>query len=223
MSTVTSSEVIGKRKGKIVFCSNPMNSRFRYIISLLLIVGLSPALSGAQPSGKYVPVGLFIASIEEGARIFTPVRLLPFGHPEALTHQFPTVLQLHAGEFDLLVLLGRQAGYGLWATLERYPTQPDSSWPYAGFQKPPADSFRTAAVVRRPASDSPLPGLRAVALLDRAPLAFIVDTRSLTLAQRGMKQATTMGLDITRAQFLDALNRAAAETPSIGPAIVVFR
>ncbi len=200
-----------------------MKSRFRYIIPAILIVGLRPALSPAQSSGRYLPVGLFIASIEEGARIFTPVRLLPFGHPEALTHQFPTVLQLHAGEYDLLVLLGRAAGYGLSATLQRYPAQPDSSWPYAGYQKPPADSFRAAVVVHRPVSDSPLPGLRAVALLDRVPLAFIVDTRSLSLADRGMKQATTMGLDITRVQFLDALERASAEAPPTGPAIVVFR
>ncbi len=202
-----------------------MDNRFhmRILITAVLLVGIMPARSAAQSSGRYLPVGLFIASIEEGARIFTPVRLLPFDHPEALGHQFPTVLQLHAGEYELLVLLGRQAGYGLSATLQRYPAQPDSSWPYAGFQKPPADSFRAAVVVHRSVSDSPLPGLRAVALHDRVPLAFIVDTRSLSLAQRGMKQATTMGLDITRAQFLAALDSAATEVPSIGSAIVVFR
>jgi hypothetical protein len=176
----------------------------------------------AQTSEPCVPVGLFFASIEEGARIFTPVRLLPFGHPEALTHEFPTVLQLHRGELELLVTLGRAAGYGLAATLQRYPTQPDSSWPYTGFRSPPADTFAAAPQIHRPRANAPVPGLRAVALFDATPLAFLVDTRGLSLAERGMAHGTTMGLDLTRHQLLVGLEQAAAGTPAHGPAIVLF-
>ena len=64
----------------------------------------APPCHAQQP--RYAPVGLFIGAIEEGARIFTPIRLLPFDHPEAQGHQFPNALALHRSEFDLLVALG---------------------------------------------------------------------------------------------------------------------
>jgi hypothetical protein len=85
---------------------------------------------GSAPSEPNAPVGLFIGAIEEGARIFTPVRLLPFEHSESLGHDFPTVLQLHGPEFALLLWLGERAGYRLWPTLEHYPAQPAADWPY---------------------------------------------------------------------------------------------
>lgn len=153
----------------------------------------------------------------------TPARLLPFDHPEALGHEFPTVLQLHRDEDRLLVLLGQHAGLRLSATLQRYPTQPDTLWPYAPFRPPPLAAFQSVTHVTREAADAPLPGLRAVAFLDRFPLAFIVDTRGLSLAERQMRQATTMGLDITRAQFIAALGEAARAVPAAGPAILVFQ
>ncbi len=183
----------------------------------ILVRGQAPA----PPA--YVTTGLFIASIEEGGRIFTPVRFLPDTHPEAAGHQFPTVLRLHRGEDHLLVLLGRHAGLLLGATLQRYPAQPDTEWPYAPFVAPPAGAFDSVAPIVRPSREAPLPGLRAVACLDRFPLAFIVDTRGLTLAERHMTAPTTMGLDVTRAQFLDALARAAATAPAAGAAIVVYQ
>jgi hypothetical protein len=180
-----------------------------------------PVSSGSSTT-PYVTVGLFIASIEEGARIFTPVRLLPFGHPEALAHQLPTVLQFHGGEDRLLIALGRQAGLLLGTTLQRYPTQPDSAWPYAGFRQPPTDLFESVASVRKAAADAPLPGLRAVAYVDGFPVAFIVDTRGLTLAARHMDRATSSGLDVTRAQLLSALDAAAHAGSSTGAWIVVY-
>jgi hypothetical protein len=175
-----------------------------------------------EASQRYVTTGIFIASIEEGARIFTPVRLLPFGHPEALQHQFPTVQQLHGGEDQVLIAIGQAAGLRLTATLQRYPTQPDSLWPYAPFEPPPVAAVRAAPMMTRGGAEAPLPGLRAVAFIDRFPLSFIVDTRGLSLASRRMQGPTTMGLDISRADFVAALTAAAQLVPEHGAAILVF-
>jgi hypothetical protein len=191
--------------------------------AVALLVAVSPAYSQTASTPTYLTTGLFIAAIEEGARIFTPARLLPFDHPESLGHQFPTVLQFHRDEDRLLLALGRHAGLQLSATLQRYPTQPDTLWPYAPFRPPPIAGFQSVTPILRPADEAPLSGLRAVAYLDRFPLAFIVDTRGMTLAERRMQQATTMGLDITRAQFLAALGEAARAVPGSGPAILVFQ
>jgi hypothetical protein len=193
----------------------------------LSIAALTAAPLRAQgvpaPNGgaTYLTIGLFIGAIEEGARIFTPVRLLPRAHPEAMGHDFPTVLQFHRGEVPLLTLLGSRAGLLLAATLQRYPQQPDTAWPYSGFRPPPVDLFE-GAPVRTTAEGAPLPGLRAVAYLDGSPLAFIVDTRGLTLAERGMGRATSAGLDVTRAQLLTSLRAAAARGPAAGPWMLVF-
>ena len=105
------------------------------VTTVLLIGCLAGSGIGRAEGRPFLPVGVFIAPIEEGARIFTPVRLLPFDHPEALGHEFPNALQLHGTEFDTLVLLGSHAGLGLAATLQRYPRQPDAAWPYPGFDQ----------------------------------------------------------------------------------------
>lgn len=180
---------------------------------------------GAQSAtaDSYVTTGLFIGAIEEGARIFTPTRLLPFEHPEAVGHQFPTALQLHGGEDALLVLLAAHVGLRLKATLQRYPTEPDTLWPYAPLRPPPVGRFGELSPTIRSKSLAPLPGLRAVAFLDRFPLAFVVDTRGLSLAERHMRQPTTMGLDLTRAEFLDALATASQAAPAHGAAIVIYQ
>lgn len=183
----------------------------------------SPLGAQSATAGSYVTTGLFIGAIEEGARIFTPTRLLPFAHPEALGHQFPTVLQLHGGEDALLVLLAAHVGLRLKATLQRYPTEPDTLWPYAPLRQPPVDRFRALSPTIRSKDRAPLPGLRAVAILDGFPLAFIVDTRGLSLAERHMRQPTTMGLDLTRAEFLEALATASRAAPAHGAAIVIYR
>jgi hypothetical protein len=202
--------------------------RNRMTIALaMFVIGLqavSPReLPAQQPVLPYAPVGLFIGSIEEGARIFTPTRLLPFGHPEAGTHQFPTVLQLHGPEFSLLVWLGEQAGYRLWPTLERYPREPARDWPYAGFRQPPDSmALKKARMVRRPRADAPLPGLRAVVFDGVSPIAFIVDTRGLSLAERKMSRATSMGLDLSRADFLAAMQRAARGLKPLELSVVLF-
>lgn len=194
--------------------------RLRDLTLMLQLLLPGPAVAQAPP--PHLTVGLFIASIEEGGRIFTPVRFLPFEHPEALGHQFPTVLQLHAGELELLLHLGRASGYRLDATLQRYPTSPDSTWPYTGFTPVPPDSIRNATATHLAASVAPIPGLRAVAVLDGRPVGFLVDTRGLSLAARHMEHATTMGLDLTRQQFLDGLNEAATLAPSRGATFLVF-
>lgn len=184
------------------------------------LASIAPAQ--ARPADSYLPVGLFFGRIEEGARVFTPARLLPLDHPESLGHDFPTVLQLHATEFPALLWLGRQAGLQLWATLQRYPTEPSPDWPYDGHQPPPdSTALRGVPVHRLPNSSSPLPGLRAALFHDRHLVAFIVDTRSLSLAERGMTAPTTMGLDMTRAQFLELMARAAAYAPAEGFGAVV--
>jgi hypothetical protein len=193
---------------------------------LALALSGSAAASQGTPAGApgpYAPVGLFFGAIEDGERIFTPTRLLPFDHPEAGGHQFPTVIQLHGTEFPLLVWLGARAGYQLWPTLERYPTEPANDWPYRGFRAPPDTSkLAVARVTEHNAANSPLPGLRAV-LFDRGALvAFIVDTRGLTLAERGMSRATAMGLDLTRADLLERVQRAAPPDASQGYDVVLY-
>ena len=67
-----------------------------------------------------------------------------------------------------------------------------------------------------------LPGLRALLVKDARPLMFIVDTRGLSLSQRGMQRVTSMGLDMTRAEFLALLEQAAASAPKQGCATIVF-
>jgi hypothetical protein len=178
--------------------------------------------ASAAASTSFVTVGLFIASIEEGARIFTPVRLLPFEHAEALNHQFPTVLRFHGGEDRLLITLGRHAGLLLGTTLQRYPTEPDTAWPYRPFQRPPAEAFEALPARHAAAADAPLPGLRAVAYLDGFPLAFIIDTRGLSLAARRMDRATSSGLDVTRAQLQAALAVGARTGPATGAWMLVY-
>ncbi|HLE55526.1 MAG TPA: HXXEE domain-containing protein [Rhodothermia bacterium] len=188
----------------------------------LSLAALPVSAQGQQPL-PYAPVGLFIGSIEEGARIFTPTRLLPFGHPEAGTHQFPTVLQLHGSEFPMLVWLGERVGYRLWPTLERYPTQPESDWPYPDFRQPPdPTTLRAARTIRRARSEAPLPGLRTLLFDGHELVAFIVDTRGLSLADRGMTRATSMGLDVTRAELLARLQRAAPAEGALGISVVLF-
>ena len=190
-------------------------------MALLATAGLLQAQGPA--SRQYVCTGLFFAAIEEGGRIFTPARLLPFEHPEALGHQFPTVQQLHSGEDRLLLILGRHVELLLGPTLQRYPTEPDTLWPYAPFLPPPVAAFDSVTPVARPGSESPLPGLRTVAYFDRLPVAFIVDTRGLSLSARHMNRPTAMGLDISRAELLEALRSAAEAVPTRGPAILVFQ
>ena len=201
--------------------------RVVHLAVCLATLHASASLRGQRPasvagSRSFVTVGLFIASIEEGARIFSPVRLLPFEHPEAANHQLPTVLQFHGDEDRLLITLGRHAGLLLATTLQRYPTQPDTAWPYRPFERPPAAAFDSLSARHTSAADAPLPGLRAVAYLDGFPLAFIVDTRGLSLAARGMERATSSGLDVTRAQLQAALAAGARTGPATGAWMLVY-
>ena len=203
-----------------------------YRVSLLLVLALTilgsmttadraaNRISSAQQ--QIVPVGLFIGSIEEGARIFTPVRLLPFEHPDAEGHEFPNALQLHQSEYEALVWLGDQIGLKLAATLQRYPRPPVQQWWYEAFDEVPAEAIKAAQVHRRPSNASPIPGLKAVVFYEGQAICFIVDTRGLTLAERGMDRPTTMGLELTRAQFLAGLVEANEAFSAEKTSVVVF-
>jgi hypothetical protein len=194
------------------------------LAGLFLMLGTAqPAAAQSVPDKPYLPIGLFLGRIEEGARIFTPARMLPPDHPEAMGHAFPTLLQLHGTEFPALLWLGKQARLELWATLQRYPQEPADDWPYAEFRQPPdTAALRTASVTHRPSAASPLPGLRAVLYHGSSLILFLVDTRALTLEARGMKNPTTMGLDIGRPEFLAALGRANSLANGTGLRAVIF-
>jgi len=191
--------------------------------AVALLPAAAPAHGQVEAAKPYAPVGLFLGAVEEGARIFTPVRLLPPAHPEGLGHEFPTVLQLHDGEFPMLLWLGEQVGLRLWPTLQRYPTEPASTWPYAELRMPPdTAALRRARVSHRARADAPLPGLRVVLYDGRDLVAFIVDTRGLGLAERGMSRPTSMGLDIPRAEFLRRVTTTAPPAGSTGLVAVLW-
>ena len=202
-------------------------ARIRLMSILLpaLLIGSSAAGGTPDSTGNdtrnILTVGVFIGSIEEGARIFTPIRLLPFDHPESLGHEFPNALQLHQSEFDLIVWLGEQVGLKLKTTLDRYPKQPTDDWWYKRFRQIPVAKVEAASVnrlQRRP----PIPGLRIAAFVGEKPVGFIVDTRGLTLEERGMERATAMGLDMTRQKFLDGLDDVRKMITDSGTVVVVF-
>ena len=181
-------------------------------VSIHCAASAQSTVTDSSARKPYAPIGLFFGSIEEGARVFTPVRLLPAGHPEALGHDFPTVQQLHGPEFSVLLWLGARVGLRLWPTLERYPTEPARDWPYHDFRPPPDTvDLQHTRIVRRPSAVAPIPGLRAALFDGRQLVAFIVDTRGLTLADRHMTRATAMGLEINRSQFLRAMNSVVAD------------
>lgn len=163
--------------------------------------------------------GLFLGRIEEGARIMGPIRLLPFEHPESLGHEFPNPQRLHSSEYEVLVHLGRLAGVRLETTLQRYPAPPTHDWPYAEFDTLPWQRIR-AARVDTAAAPSRVPGMRVAAYIAGEPIGFLLDTRALTLAQRGMTRATSMGIDLGRAELLARLRAAAPDDAAIR--IVVF-
>ena len=193
--------------------------RLRLAAVILAMLQLSDA--SAQASPQPLVFGVFIASIEEGARVFTPIRLLPFEHPDAFNHEFPNALVSHTTEVESVAHLGELAGLRLRTTLLRYPRPPVEEWPYREFAPPPVECIR-AAPVERANSPAVLPGLRALVVRDGKPLVFIVDTRGLTLEQRGMQRVTSMGLDLTRAQFLERLAASIPAGRDSGCRIVIY-
>jgi len=101
--------------------------------------------------------------------------------------------------------------------------EPSPEWPYPEFsQLPDTSALRTVVPIRRPKSDALLKGLRAVLFVNREPVGYIVDTRNLTLEERGMSRATSMGLDISRADFLAALTKANTFLDGRDTAVVIF-
>ena len=74
----------------------------------------------------------------------------------------------------------------------------------------------------RAPQDPKLVGLRGLLVVDGKPLVFIVDTRALTLRQRGMDRPTSMGLDLTRAQLLELLSASVPEGSAAGCRAIVY-
>lgn len=182
--------------------------------------GLDRAQRDERPSLVF---GVALASVEEGARMMTPLRLLPFEHPEALGHEFPNPGQLHVSEVEALVAMGAHTGLGLRATLLRYPRPPAQRWPYKEFSPPPAQAIVACSTIRRfPRAASPAPGLRAVAKVGGRPAAFIIDTRGLSLEERGMTRPTTGGIDYDRATLLRAMEAACAMIEDAEDAVILF-
>ena len=192
-------------------------------LSLFIFLMLLPAISSIPQRKPYITFGIFIGKIEEGARIFSPVRLLPYNHPESGGHDFNTAKMFHQNEYEVLVLLGEKAGLKLQATLQRYPTAPVAEWWYPEFQIPLVEEVKSAEVKVVDPEKSPIPGLRVVAYKEGFPLCFIVDTRELSLEERRMKRATTSGLDITRQQFLQGLKEISSWFPPGGSLVVIFQ
>jgi len=200
-----------------------MHSNFKISLTILLLFCHQLVAQSSIDSLKpFATVGLFFGNVSEGARMFTPVRLLPFDLPESQGHQFPTVLQLHGTEYPFLILLGEKIGLKLRATLQRYPTQPDSQWPYPQFTEPPLEEFRQAELTHQIDSSNSIPGLRIVALYRNVPVGFIIDTRNLTLSERHMRSPTTMGLDINRNDLLKAFDQIAARLSKNAKASIVI-
>ena len=191
-----------------------------FATALCTVIQVARVCSAAPVAPEPLVFGLFIASIEEGGRAFTPVRLLPFDHPDASNHEFPNALVNHTSEVETLVQLGEAAGLRLQNTLLRYPRPPIESWPYPEFAPPPLACIR-AARVEHAVGLPKLAGLRALLVMNARPLAFIVDTRALSLRQREMNRPTTMGLDVTRAQFLERLAASVPEGASSGCRMIV--
>lgn len=189
-----------------------------FVLHLILAHDVS-AQERSQP--QPLVFGVFIASIEEGARVFTPIRLLPFEHPDAFNHEFPNALVNHTTEVEAVVHLGELAGLRLRTTLLRYPQPPEERWRYPEFAPPPLECIR-AAEVEHASLPAPLPGLRALVVMDGKPLVFIVDTRGLTLEQCGMQRVTSMGLDLTRAQFLQRLAESIPAGTETGCRAVIY-
>jgi len=199
-------------------------------ITLVCLLGAcaGPAVERTRTSSSLaappapLTFGLFIAAVEEGGRMFTPIRLVPFEHPDSLSHEFPNAMQQHIDEVRAEEHLGRLVGLHLRATIRRYPRPPAETWRYDGeFAPPEIDRILAAEVHHVPFDDSPVVGLRALAVVDGRPTVFITDTRGLTLAERGMTRPTTSGIDLTRAEFLAGLTAVAAHVPPTGAHIIV--
>ena len=206
----------------VIVKRRPMRVVMRLVAESLLVCVAVTLVVAQEPAKPYVPIGIFLGRIEEGARIFTPVRLLPLDHPEAEGHQFPNALQLYGTELDVLLWLGHQAGYEMRSTLMRYPKEPSPVWPYKMFSPPDTSILRSVQCIRRSTADSPLQGLRAILFVNQQPVCFIVDTRNLTLEQRGIKKPTSMGLDINRSEFLSAIGKAVMFVDGQSTAAVIF-
>ena len=147
-------------------------------------------------SNSFIPVGIYLGDIEEGARIISFVRLFPKGHSKAEGHDFPTAKVFYIGEVEILLEMGKSLGWNLYATLYRLPDPPIKKWPYLDFEPPPNIKSSGFTIIER--QTVPIPGLLSIACSQEEPLAYIFDTRNLTLEERNMERPTSSGIDISR-------------------------
>ncbi len=181
-------------------------------------------LGRTAPKGSFIPVGLFLGSPEEGARMLSAVRLLPRDHRDSRGEQFPLVSTFSKDEVDALLLLGDAAGFDFGPTLDQFPLEPLNNWRYRDFRPPPVSDLEIAKRIFLDSSDAPFHGLVAAAFHDGNPVCFLVDTRSLSLRARDMRRPNELGLDIRRSRFLDGLDRVAtaAHVGRRGDFVVVY-
>jgi len=192
-----------------------------FVLVLLTHVNIlkgSPTLPSKV--GPYIPVGIYLGNIEEGARIITFVRLFPLGHPLADGHEFPTANVLHIGEVEIFLEMGKTLGWNLYATLHRFPDPPRRDWFYSDFEPPP--NIKSEGFIINKRQTVPLPGLRSITCHQKQPLAYIFDTRSLTLEERSMERPTSSGVEISRNRLDERLKFECERTDSRQLSIIKF-
>jgi len=191
---------------------------FHTVVAFLFFLTI---FSETQPEKDFIPIGFTLGDLTLGERVITFHRLLPFDHPETQGHQFPTATVFTKKEVEIFMHLGNQIGWNLYATLWRHPATPVDDWMYPDYPELPLAKIKELAIVK-PKSPPPLKGLKAVCFLNNEPVIYIIDTRGITLAERGMQRATAGGIDMTRREFLDKLREAQKES-SGSDGIIIYK
>jgi len=162
------------------------------------------SLAQEQEADHFLPIGFSLGNIEIGERIITFHRLFPLDHPESKGHVFPTATQYSRSEFEVFMHLGSLLGWNLYATLNRHPTFPSEEWQYPDFTEPPFERIKELEVIEQ--KDPVLPGLKAICFINRHLIAYILDTRNVSLEDRKLPRAVAGGYDLTREEFIGKLD-----------------
>jgi len=189
---------------------------------LILFWLFIPSIAHSQTNQEHelIPIGFTLGDLTLGERIITFHRLLPFDHPETNGHQFPTATVYTQNEVEIFMQLGNLLGWNLYATLWRHPSTPVEEWMYPDYPELPKSKIKELDVVRTN-KEPTLKGLKAVCFLNNKPVVYIIDTRGISLAERGMSRPTAGGIDMTRAEFLTKLSESKPKETG-GDIIVIF-
>ena len=201
---------------------NKLMKTFRKLTFISFVCTL-PLISNSQPrkNPDFIPIGIYLGDLTLGERVITFTRFLPFSHPETKGHDYPTATLFTKSEVEIFMHLGEQLGWNLYATLWRHPATPVDQWMYPEFPELPVEKIKNLPVVE--SDDSPpLKGLKAVCFLNDQPVAFIMDTRGITLEERGMKRSTSSGVDMSREEFFSRLSLSQKEMTG-SDAIIVYK